>query len=432
MKRILIFVCLFICVGSWLWAGSQGTKEDKPIQLTIAWWGSQSRHDRTIKVIEQYMAEHPNVKITYEFAGFTDYWTKLTTMAAGGNLPDLIQHDYSRLSDWINKKLIIPLDGYIKDKVIDLSHVEESAISGGRVNGKLYGLSLGMNSQCFIVDLDAFEKAGLQLPPQDWTWDDFEKLSLQIKNKLNIYGLSTNLLNETIWQAVYLGNGEWSYSRDGRALGYQSDDLLVKHMKMYLRLVKAGAYPPKEVEIANQNTTVEQSFIVTKESAMDYMWSNNLSAVANAAGEGRHFDMIHIPRQKRGGPAAQYLKPSMFFSITSQARHPEEAARFIDYFTNDLEANKVLMGERGVPISSAIREGLTPLLDNAAATAFKFISKVAKDSSPIPPPEPAGHQEIINNVYNPEVMEPMAFGKITPGEAAALLRKKATEILQSK
>jgi multiple sugar transport system substrate-binding protein len=39
------------------------------IELRIAWWGSQSRHERTIKVIEMFMQEHPNITITYEPSG---------------------------------------------------------------------------------------------------------------------------------------------------------------------------------------------------------------------------------------------------------------------------------------------------------------------------------------------------------------------------
>src|SRR5262249_23206364 len=40
------------------------------IELRFAWWGSQDRHDRTIKVIQMYEQMHPNISITYEFAGF--------------------------------------------------------------------------------------------------------------------------------------------------------------------------------------------------------------------------------------------------------------------------------------------------------------------------------------------------------------------------
>ena len=49
-----------------------------PVELRVAWWGSQDRHDRTIKAIELFQQKNPNIKVTYEFAGWDDYWTKMT------------------------------------------------------------------------------------------------------------------------------------------------------------------------------------------------------------------------------------------------------------------------------------------------------------------------------------------------------------------
>lgn len=32
-----------------------------PLQISMTWWGSQSRHDRTIAVIEAYEAANPGI-----------------------------------------------------------------------------------------------------------------------------------------------------------------------------------------------------------------------------------------------------------------------------------------------------------------------------------------------------------------------------------
>ena len=56
-------------------APEEGTGEE--ITLRMAWWGSQTRHDLTVEVIEMYEKEHPGVKIEYEFFSFDDYFTKL-------------------------------------------------------------------------------------------------------------------------------------------------------------------------------------------------------------------------------------------------------------------------------------------------------------------------------------------------------------------
>src|ERR1044072_6438246 len=91
------------------------------VGLRFAWWGSQDRHDRTIKVIQMFEQQHPNITITYEFAGFNDYFTKMSTYATGGNLPDLMQQDYATINQWTQNGLIVPLDDYVTDRTINLT-----------------------------------------------------------------------------------------------------------------------------------------------------------------------------------------------------------------------------------------------------------------------------------------------------------------------
>lgn len=399
------------------------------INLRFAWWGSQDRHDRTIKVIEMYEAENPNIDITFEFSGWEDYWTKMTTQAAGGNLPDIMQQDYARLEEWVSRDLILPLDDLVEAGTIDLSDVSAANIDGGRIDGTLYAINIGSNSQAFILDADAFAEAGLELPPQDWTWEQFEQTVLELHEKLGIWGMGIGLTNEQLWKSLYLGHGQWAYSDDGTQLGYTDDQILVDYFNMLLRLQEAGAMLSREDELA-QYTGVgpENDPIVTKKAAIASYWSNQLTAIQAAAGEDRNFVMIHLPRPE-GGQPSNYLKPGQFLSITKQGKHPEEAAKFISYFTNSIEANEVLLAERGVPISPKVQEALEPLLGKPQKIAFEYIKRVAADSSPVPPPDPPGHADIVTNVWWPEVIDPLMFGLITPEDAAAQLREMATDIL---
>src|SRR5919198_5160177 len=133
------------------------------IEMRFAWWGSQDRHNRTIKAIELFEQMHPNITITYEFAGFNDYFTKMSTYATGGNLPDLMQQDYATISQWTTNGLLVPLDDYVNDRTINLTDVPKSSIDGGRMNGKLITPNLGNNSQTMVLDTDAFQKAGIPL-----------------------------------------------------------------------------------------------------------------------------------------------------------------------------------------------------------------------------------------------------------------------------
>ena len=262
-------------------------------------------------------------------------------------------------------------------------------LAGGKIDGKLYGVNLGNNSQAFVIDVDAFKKAGIDLPPADWTWDDFEKICLELHEKLGIWGMGGGVADQQLWKSVYLGYGQWVYAKDGKSLGYTDDQYLINHMKMLRRLIDAGAYPPRDVELSEYfNAGPEGSAIVKGKAAMVHFWSNQLTAIWSAAGQDRNFTMAHVPRPKDGCCSGNYIKPSMFFAITSQAKHPKEAAMFIDFFINSLDANKILMAERGVPVSSVIRKELKEMLDRPQREAFDFLERVQAYCSPLPPSDP--------------------------------------------
>ncbi len=430
MKKLWsVLVMLMLFTLPILLEVATASAEDQ-IELRIAWWGSQSRHERTIKVIEMFMQEHPNITITYEPSGWNDHWTKLATQAAGGNLPDIIQQDYARLDEWVSRDLLYPLDEFVESGVLDFSNVTEMALEGGRVNGKLYAVNLGNNSHAFVLDLGAFKKAGLELPREDWTWPEFEKIATELHEKLGIWGMDPGLTNEQFWKSLYLGHGQWAYAKDGKSLGYTDDQPLIDYYNMLIRLQKSGVLPTRAEEVAGnyENQGVESLPIVTGKSAMSSFWSNQLVAVQTAAGEDRNFRLINQPRPE-GGQSQNYIKPSQFLSITSQTKHPKESAMFIDYFTNSVEANKVLFAERGVPISSVVQEALKPLLGKAQLETFEYVARAEKDSSPVPPPDPVGHSDIVHNVWWPEFVDPVCFEQISPEEGVKVLREMANEIL---
>lgn len=405
-------------------------KVEEAVELRIAWWGSENRTTRTIAVIKLFEQKYPHIKINYEFAGWDDHWTRMATQAAGGNLPDIMQHDYARLEEWVQNGMLKPMDEYVDAGYLDLSDVAAASVDSGRIDGKLYGLSLGTNSLGWVIDTDLFKKAGVDLPPTTWTWADFDRITREIHDKLGIWGNSGPLHHDHLWKAVYQSNGDWVFSEDGKALGYDDDQPMIDHMNMILSLQEAGATQDiaSQAEETALGVGVEGTALGKSESAMQFMWSNQLVATASAAGPDRHFKMVLVPRLE-GGQSANYVKPSMFWSITRDAKHPKEAAMFIDFFTNSIAANEILLGERGVPVASKVQEALKPLLEPAAVEMFDFMALVENNSIPVPPPDPPSWADVRNNAYYPEFVEPVLYGTLSTEEGAATFREMANEIL---
>jgi multiple sugar transport system substrate-binding protein len=408
-------------------AGQAAPASGEAVQMRMAWWGSQDRHDRTIKVIELFKKENPNVNITYEFSAFNDYWTKLTTQAAGGNLPCLIQQDYAKIGEWVSRDLLLPLDEYIQNGTIDTKNVDKTYLDGGKLNDKIYAISLGTNSQSLIFDPALFEKASVQPPSNEWTWKDFEQASLQLKEKLGFSGMSVGLDDWQVFKLWLKQHGTTLYNPEGTALAYNDDKLYVDFFTMIKGLMDKGAMPNREFEVSRGSPPVEDDPIVKQQAAMSYMWSNQIVAVSSAAN--RPLKAGLLPKLDASSTqTGHYLKPSQFFSITAKCDHPEVAAKLINMFTNSIPANEILLAERGVPISSEVRKAIEGKVADAQKEAFALVALVEKNPSPLDPPDPAGHSEVISKVYTP-LMDQVLYGQLAPEEAAKQFREGADAIL---
>ena len=224
------------------------------------------------------------------------------------------------------------------------------------------------------------------------------------------------------WVLYYLRTkGVTLYAQDGSGLGYQDDGVMEELFQKRLDLVKEGLLPTPDV--AKQAAGTEDSLIVRGEAAMVTYWSNATAAVANATEDTIKVLPMFGPDADKG----TYIKPSMFASISATTKYPKECALLIDYMTNNVAANEVMMGERGVPISSVIRDALKPKLDATGQAIFDLLDYAQEHSSPIDKPDPEGAGEVVTLLQDLE--EQVLYEQITPKEAAASFREQAELIL---
>ena len=434
LSKLIVFMLLAVLL---VLLGGTAVAQDTTT-LTVTWWGSDNRHEKTIEVIEMFEAEHPEIDIEYEFSGWSDYWTRVQTQAAGGSVACVMQQDYNYLTSWAQGGQLMPLDDLIESGAIDVADVNPNILDTGRVPmddmNQVYGISLGSNSQVYLLDVDAFEEAGLELPSREWTWDEFEELGYQMYDNTGKWMIAYTPWDDNSTWAMLNSTGQTSFTFDGTTFGWDDPQPLIDYWARIKRMMDYGAIPSMEMQadVAAASPSHEQSPITRGEEAVRYQWSNQIAAVIDASNElsegERHFELYPLPRA--GDQVANFIKPSMFFSITDGCETVEEAALFIDYFTNNLEANEVLFAERGVPIAPAVLDHLSMMVDEATASVFDFVATMAETAGPLPPPSPAGYTDLINNVFAPTV-ELVLYGEISPEEGVEIFREEGQAVLDA-
>ncbi|MNJ39444.1 putative ABC transporter substrate-binding protein YesO [compost metagenome] len=299
--------------------------------------------------------------------------------------------------------------------------MNESSKASGTFNDQLYGIVTGVNAQSMMYNPEIFEEAGVAVPEPTYTYDDLIETARELKSNINeddFYPIGSGGLDFAYFLRQ---NGASLYSKEGNALGYDKAELLTKFFEMEKMLVDEGLM--SSPDIINRITSDDDALIVKGRAAFHSVTSNNVIAYSNRAG--KELKLLPYP-SLAGGSEGNYVKPSMYFSISAYTKHEAAAAQFIDFFFNDLDANDILLGERGVPATEKVSEHLQKKLSDSEKEQYSYMEYVETHSSPIDPPAPLISSNI--NILLNTVRNQMLDGLITPAEAAQQFRDGANEI----
>jgi multiple sugar transport system substrate-binding protein len=200
---------------------------------------------------------------------------------------------------------------------------------------------------------------------------------------------------------------------------------LKDNLDMLLRLKAAGAlYDPEDAFVT---TGVMEEYPISRGKTWNcYAWSNGYIGLVAAAK--RPLDLLIFPSVSGNKePYGTYLKPAMFISILSTSKSQDLAARFVNFFVNDLEANRILLAERGIPIPTHVREDLAPRVTPGLKYLFDYITKVMPFTSPRDPPDPAAAGE-VRDVMKPILLQCLT-GSLTSEAAVARMVREANAVL---
>lgn len=404
--------------------------ENKDVKLTMTWWGSQLRHDMTLKAIELFEEKNPGITIESEYSSYDTYFDKVSTQIAGGNAPDIIQVDLAWMDAFTSTNVLLDLTPYVADKTLKTDKVDAAGIDVSTYGNKLYAIPTGFMSLGVIYNSSVFKEVGVPEPTPEWTWEDFASKAEQIakaKGKGYYGALDGSLMNPIAFTLeIFVRQQGRPLFKDGQ-VGASKEDLIA-WFKMWDDMRKTGASTSAEFT-ANATWSIETRPITTGFAAMDFDVQNKLESYQkNMKNKNDVIKIAPFPHSKNEAKNGTNIRTGITMGAYAKSKYPTESVKFLDFFMNDADAAKILGVDRGVPANRDNRELVKPDLSELNKVGVEFVEYIAKTSSPIDPPYPMGYAEVEKKLKT--VSEGVAYGALSFEKAADQFIADANKILK--
>ncbi len=293
----------------------------------------------------------------------------------------------------------------------------------GKVDGKLYGVTLGTNSKAMVYDTAMFEKVGVKALDPKWTWDDMARIAGEI-SKINpgkYWGSGDNSRWEQGFEHWLNQRGKLLYTAEGKA-AFTRDDV-AEWFALWDKLRKSGAVAPAEVAATNTGS-IDQYEISRGTAAMSFANSNQVVAFQNI---NKSKLAISVFPNEPGGSSGHYIKPAMMMSVSSRTKPPEDAAKIIEFLVNDPDGVKALGIERGVPGSTRRADIACARPRRARQDAGRLClcgEQGRRDAAPA-----AAERRGRDRDAAPRVADSVAFGRASVKEGAVQFHSEAVNVL---
>ncbi|MFR9722935.1 ABC transporter substrate-binding protein [Streptomyces sp. MS19] len=396
--------------------GFEGEPElsDGKVTISVNWWGADARTQATEAAIELFEDEYPNIDVEPQFADWSGYWDRLATTTAAGEMPDVSQFDQLYLSAYAQRGALLDLDRV--SEFLDPSVLGDQLLDSGRVRGSLYAVPTGGTASAIIINTTLFEQYGVPVPDTgQWTWEDFERAGRALTEASDgeVHGISPwggDAITLTVWARQH---GAQVFDDEGNVA--LPADVLAGYWQEVRDLIDSGAAPGSTQLAETGGLPLDQGDLVTGRTAMKFIPAGMFNAYQSAAPD-YAFSIADWPTDPDTHAGFQYLKPTMYWAISSTTQHPAEAALLVDFFTNDPRVGELFGVDRGEPGNPRFRELIEPDLDPGTREAMAFSSRVTADIRDTPPITPPGASDLetVLGRYNQQVI----FGDATPEEAA--------------
>lgn len=184
--------------------------------IQLSFWNGLTGSDGTTltAMLEDFIAENPDIKITQEVVAWNDFYTKLQASYVAGTPPDVVIFHMWAIPQFASFGVLKDLSAWYDNNGgwFPVDDVAEGAYNGMLYEGVPYGIPLDNHGRGLWLNVGAFENAGVDPemdPPTTYEgWVDlFQRLTLDA-NGNNAQSPDFDPQNVVQWGFTV---GEWPY-----------------------------------------------------------------------------------------------------------------------------------------------------------------------------------------------------------------------------
>jgi ABC-type glycerol-3-phosphate transport system substrate-binding protein len=290
------------------------------------------------------MQKVPNVEVKFETDTFNNFWTRLPTMVASGGLPDLVGLQSLRTGTFTSRGIYAPLDDLIAaDKDVNIDDFNKGIREGLSYKGKIYALSYDFGPHIMYYNKSHFDKAGVPVPKDDWTWDDFVQTAKALTREIDgkpVTGFAAPNDFGAMIPWIFSNGGDYVDGEFKRSL--LSKPETAEAIQWYVDLI----YKHKVSSVVDDpgDTTWGTNQLYSGRAAMfttgPWNFVNARSKIKDT------WDIAMLPRGKAG--SISWVAGSGF-GISSGTKYKNEAWQVLKYITSTEGLSKVAKAGRGYP-----------------------------------------------------------------------------------
>ncbi len=282
-KKLFSVTVAFTLVASMAGCSSKKPVEEAPsgeAEVTLSLLNSMTPGEGTAisyrSVLSRFMEENPNIHLDEETIANADMATKVQTLAAADDLPDIFMLKGQMVKNFVENGKVLCVDDILNEDQPWRDSFKDGIFSNYIIDGKTYGIPYQITNTCVFYNKELFKRAGVDSFPD--TWDGL----IEAVKKIKASGVTPIVLgNKAKWNAESvimstLGNrctgDEWYQSIRSKGGASFTDPEFVSALQALSDLAEAGAF---NSDVNSLDNTQQRQVYMNGEAAMsiDGSWT---------------------------------------------------------------------------------------------------------------------------------------------------------------